>query len=153
MNPILEQIISQLKYLSNDELLHLSDEISDILEEGSDSLPQPLLDVDLPQSETTASKRRNPPRIGKLIEWGVVNIGDRLYVNNHPDSPATLISSKKVEYQGEKMSVNVWGAKIAGWPSISIYASVFLEREKRLLGDIRREAMIERGMDVPDRGE
>ena len=89
------------------------------------------------------------PRICKLVDWGAVKIGDTLHVRNHRDQPATLVSRTAVEFNGERMSAWKWATQVTGWEAISIYGWVILERENRLLWEVRRDAMLERGIDLP----
>ena len=93
-------------------------------------LPTP--DIDLSQIQTSNSKKSeaNLPKMGKLIEFGIVKPGDKLYITQKPDtSVATLIDEKYVDYNGEKLTLNDWGCKVTGWVSIRIYAYVAIVGE------------------------
>lgn len=144
MNPLLEQIFQMLNSFTRDELLHLRDEIEDYLEDSTAEMNQ-----DTPPVKKSASGRISMPRIRQLHDWGAVKDGDRLYVLNHETQPAILIGHKEVEYNGERMSLYEWAKQVSGWKSINIYVSVMLERENRLLWEVRRDAMIAHGMEYP----
>lgn len=58
------------------------------------------------------------PRMDWLIEQGIVNIGDEVYIINHPDEVAVIKNAESVEYKGELMSFNQFGCKITGWKAI-----------------------------------
>lgn len=63
------------------------------------------------------------PNMEKLIDEGLVSIGDELYITLKPDnSKATLVDINKVEFNSVIMSLNEWGCKVTGWSSIRIYA-------------------------------
>ncbi len=85
-------------------------------------------------------KRSNDlDRLPNMIADGRVHVGERVYVAAHPDKLATIVSGNQVEYEGQRMAIIVWGRQITGWPSISIYASVYLERTTQPLGALRRQ--------------
>ena len=103
------------------------DVINTIIDE---CLPMPA--VDLTQIQTGSNKRTeaNLPKMGKLIEFGIVKPGDKLYITQKPDeSVATLLDEKYVDYQGSKLTINEWGCKMTGWQSIRIYAYVAIVGE------------------------
>ena len=54
------------------------------------------------------------PRMDWLIEQGIVNIGDEVYIINHPDEVSVIKNAESVEYKGELMSFNQFGCKITG---------------------------------------
>lgn len=45
------------------------------------------------------------PRMDWLIEQGIVNIGDEVYIINHPDEVAVIKNAESVEHKGEVMSL------------------------------------------------
>ncbi len=59
---------------------------------------------------------------------------------------ATIIDGKYVEYNGEIMSMNVFGCKVTGWSAIQSYALIRLADSKKTLGEMREERMKELGM-------
>ena len=58
------------------------------------------------------------------------------------ESDATLIDSKYVDYNGERLTLNEWGCKVTGWRSIRIYAYVARKGEMETLQE-KREAYIQ----------
>ena len=86
------------------------------------------------------------PRMDWLIEQGIVNIGDEVYIINHPDEVAVIKNAESVEYKGELMSFNQFGCKITGWKAIQIYAYMKKVGEKDTLAELREEKMNELGM-------
>lgn len=86
------------------------------------------------------------PRMDWLIEQGIVNIGDEVYIINHPDEVAVIKNAESVEYKGELMSFNQFGCKITGWKAIQIYAYMKKVGEKDTLDELREEKMHELGM-------
>ena len=74
------------------------------------------------KTESLKKKEKALPKMDKLIQAGLVNIGDELYITAKPnDSKAVLIDSKYVNFKGEKITLNEWGCKVMGWKSIRIY--------------------------------
>ena len=74
----------------------------------------------------------------KLIEYGLVTPGDTLYITCSPDgSDATLVDSKYVDYNGEKLTLNDWGCKVTGWNEI--YPYICLRCTKRRNGNLARK--------------
>lgn len=86
------------------------------------------------------------PRMDWLIEQGIVNIGDEVYIINHTDEVAVIKNAESVEYKGELMSFNQFGCKITGWKAIQIYAYMKKVGEKDTLAELREEKMHELGM-------
>lgn len=106
---------------------------NDIVTRGDDLIDTlidqclPMPDVDLSQIQTGSNKKSeaNLPKMGKLIEFGIIKPGDKIYITQKPDeSVATLIDEKYVDFNGEQLTLNEWGCKITGWQSIRIYAYV-----------------------------
>lgn len=83
------------------------------------------------------------PRMDWLIEQGIVNIGDEVYIINHPDEVAVIKNAESVEHKGEVMSFNQFGCKITGWKAIQIYAYMKKVGEKDTLAELREEKMHE----------
>lgn len=62
------------------------------------------------------------PNMERLIDEGLVNIGDELYITVDPlNSVAKLIDTNKVEFNNEVLTLNDWGKKVTGWSAIRIY--------------------------------
>ena len=71
----------------------------------------------------TKTKPSQLPNMEKLIDEGLVNIGDELYITTDPsNSVAKLIDTNKVEFNNEVLTLNDWGKKVTGWSAIRIYA-------------------------------
>ncbi len=67
-------------------------------------------------------KVRVLPRMDWLIEKGVVKVGDKIYIINHPEKIAEIADDKNVVFNGGAMSFNQFGCLVTGWKSIQIYA-------------------------------
>ncbi len=92
-----------------------------------------------------ANKKKTPiklPGMKELIEDGLVNIGDQLYITLNPEkSIATLIEPNQVEYNGKVLSINDWAKEISGWKAIRIYSYVARVGENETL-DQKREKLL-----------
>jgi len=86
-------------------------------------------------SRADASTRK--ARLQDMLADGRIKIGDRIYVRKHPERFATIVSNGVVEYEGQRYSINIWGQKMTGWPSINIYESIFLERTNQPIAALR----------------
>ena len=95
---------------------------------------------------TTKRKSTQLPKMDWLIEQGIINIGDEVYLINHPEEVATVIDAKNVEYKGEKMSFNQFGCELTGWKAIQIYAFMKKVGGNKTLAKLREEKMEELGM-------
>ena len=83
------------------------------------------------------------PKMDWLIEQGVVNIGDEIYVVNYPEEKAQIIDSENVNYKGKEMSFNQFGLKVTGWKSIQCYAWMKIVGKDELLSELREKKMQE----------
>ncbi len=89
------------------------------------------------------SKKEKLPRMKELINEGIINIGDKIYLKNAPEiSEAILIDKSHVECHGEKMKLNDWGKKFTGWPSIRIYDYLCIVGEEETLQQKRVKYMV-----------
>ena len=95
---------------------------------------------------TTKRKSTQLPKMDWLIDQGIINIGDEVYLINHPEEVATVVDSKNVEYKGEKMSFNQYGCELTGWKAIQIYAFMKKVGGSKTLAKLRKEKMSELGM-------
>lgn len=86
------------------------------------------------------------PKMKWLIEQNIVHIGDEIYVLNHPEEIAIIVSSDNVNYNGEIMSFNQFGCKITGRKSIQCYAWMKIKDQNDTLSDLREKRMRELGM-------
>lgn len=92
-------------------------------------LPTP--NIDISQIKTSSKNlEASLPKMDKLIEFGLIHKGDKIYLTLKPDeSVATLLDEKHVDFNGEKMTLNEWGCKVTGWQAIRIYAYVAIVGE------------------------
>ena len=76
-----------------------------------------------PNLKLTSNIKDNAlPKMNKLIEYGIVNVGDELYITTATtDSKAVLVDASYVEYNGEKIKINDWVCNVTGWKSANIY--------------------------------
>lgn len=95
---------------------------------------------------TTKRKSTQLPKMDWLIDQGIINIGDEVYLINHPEEVATVVDAKNVEYKGEKMSFNQYGCEITGWKAIQIYAFMKKVGGNKTLAKLREDKMEELGM-------
>ena len=73
---------------------------------------------------TTKRKSTQLPKMDWLIDQGIINIGDEVYLINHPEEIATIEDSRNVRYKDQVMSFNQYGCELTGWKAIQIYAFV-----------------------------
>lgn len=86
------------------------------------------------------------PKLDWLINKGVINIGDEVYVINHPSETAIIIDAKNVKYNGIVMSLNAFGCKVTGWKAIQSYAMMKIVGGTKTLSELREEKMKELGI-------
>lgn len=98
------------------------------------------------EAEEIRIKRASLPKLDWMIEQGLVKPGDKICVISHPNDVATIIDGRHVEYNGETMSMNVFGCKVTGWSAIQSYALMRLIDSKKTLSEMREEKMRELGM-------
>ncbi|RUL55947.1 hypothetical protein [Lysinibacillus antri] len=95
-----------------------------------------------------SSTQRSPktlPRMGKLMEWGIIKEKDKVQIKGKPNSAAIVHSEKEVKYNNEILTFNQWGQKITGWNTINIYdwAELVKEDSAILLSELRKQKMAE----------
>lgn len=95
---------------------------------------------------TTKRKSTQLPKMDWLIAQGIINIGDEVYLINHPEEVAIVVDAKNVEYKGEKKSFNQYGCELTGWKAIQIYAFMKIVGGNKTLAKLREEKMEELGM-------
>jgi hypothetical protein len=101
--------------------------------------------IDIPERDsatTGSSSRSRKPRVGDMMDEGLLAEGDKLRIptdGDHPDSVATLLDENHVEVNGEKRSTNQWAKEVKGWDSVSIYREVEHVESGKLLNQLRRE--------------
>lgn len=91
----------------------------------------------------TKRKTTQLPKMNWLFEQGIVNVGDKIYLINHPEEIAIIVDNKNVLYKGELMSFNQYGCKVTGWKAIQIYAFVKKVDDKYTLAQLREQKMKE----------
>ena len=72
------------------------------------------------------SNFRKLPRMDKLIEWGIVSVGDEVYLKRYKEtSKAILVSENQVDYNGEILKISQWISKLYGFQSgINAYREI-----------------------------
>ena len=95
---------------------------------------------------TTKRKSTQLPKMDWLIDQGIINIGDEVYLINHPEEIATIEDNKNVRYKNQVMSFNQFGCELTGWKAIQIYAFMKKVGGDKTLSKLREEKMKELGM-------
>lgn len=95
---------------------------------------------------TTKRKSTQLPKMDWLINQGIINIGDEVYLINHPEEIATIEDSKNVRYKNQVMSFNQFGCELTGWKAIQIYAFMKKVGGDKTLSKLREDKMKELGM-------
>ena len=126
------------------EILHCIAKINGL--EDNLVLVEPTAKEMKDEDEATTKGKTTLPKMDWLIENGIVNIGDEVYLINHPEEIATIADSKNVEYKGKKMSFNQFGCELTGWKAIQIYAFMKKVGGTKTLSKLREEKMEELGM-------
>lgn len=75
-------------------------------------------------------------KTGEMVERGLLPIGTTLTIRDRPDSAASVVDGKRVEFWGEVISFNDWGCRATGWTAIQIYKWAVLP-DGRLLEALR----------------
>lgn len=112
-------------------------------------LPTPKMDLSKLQTNSRKRVEASLPKMNKLIEFGLISPGDKIYVTISPDnSEATLLDDKYVDFRGEKMTLNEWGCKVTGWKSIRIYTYVAVVGEIETLQQKRMSYIQEHNEEI-----
>lgn len=90
----------------------------------------------------TAITRTILPGMDKLFQWGIIQSGDIVVIKNRYNSEATVIDSKYVNFNNEKLTFNKWGQKVTGWSSIRIYDWAMIKGNDKTLHELREEKML-----------
>ena len=85
-------------------------------------------------------------RMDLLIEQGVVKIGDKLHLINHPEVIVTLVDSNHVDYNGKILSIQKWAKEITGWQAVQTYAFIKQVGSTQTLSELREDKKKELGM-------
>src|SRR5262245_27736417 len=79
-------------------------------------------------------------RLKDMLADGRIRIGDRVFTRRWPDRLATIVDTDTVDFEGQRLSINIWGQQMTGWQSINVYTSVLLERTGHPIGQLRTHA-------------
>lgn len=97
--------------------------------------PVDIKNMDVGKEEKTVKKFLN---MNDFFEYGELKVDDKVYITLKPaQSVATLLDSKYVLFNGEKITINEWGCKVTGWKSIRIYEYMAKVGESETLQDKR----------------
>ena len=80
--------------------------------------------------------RARPMRTPEMVERGLLPVGTVLTIKDRPESAATVVDGKHVEYRGAVMRFSEWGCRVTGWSAIGIYKWAVLP-DGRLLEALR----------------
>ena len=94
---------------------------------------------------TTKRKSTQLPKMDWLIDQGIINIGDEVYLINHPEEIAVIVDARNVRYKDQIMSFNQYGCELTGWKAIQIYAFMKKVGGDKTLSKLREEKMKELG--------
>ena len=94
----------------------------------------------------TKRKSTQLPKMDWLIQQGIINVGDEVYLINHPEEIAKVVDYRNVEYNGRIISFNQFGCEITGWKAIQIYAFMKKVGDDKTLAKLREERMFELGI-------
>lgn len=92
-----------------------------------------------PHSAVAPSNGSGRAQLMKTVEMvarGLLPVGTVLTIKDRPDSAATVVDGKRVEFRGEVISFNDWGCRATGWTAIQIYKWAVLP-DGRLLEALR----------------
>ena len=98
------------------------------------------------EEDATTKGKTSLPKMDWLIDQGIINIGDEVYLINHPEEIATIEDGKNVKYKDQVMSFNQFGCELTGWKAIQIYAFMKKVGGDKTLAKLREEKMKELGM-------
>ncbi len=103
-------------------------------------LPNYKIEVKDIESHSTNTRKKDLLNMADFFEMGILSKGDKVYLTTKPEkSQATIIDSKFVDYNGEKLTINEWGCKVNGWKSIRVYKYMAKVGENETLQDIREK--------------
>lgn len=100
-------------------------------------------------------RRQALPRMSQILDWGLVSVGDAIYIRGHVDKAATIKDATRVSTAGGDLSFNDWGQSVTGWSAINIYEWTIHEKTQKSLDTLRRDKLIEldRGSDGAVEGD
>lgn len=91
-----------------------------------------------PPAEARAARARLM-KTQEMVAQGLLPVGTVLTIKDRPDSAASVVDGKRVEFRGEVISFNDWGCRATGWSAIQIYKWAVLP-DGRLLETLREGA-------------
>lgn len=94
--------------------------------------------VHVDQAQVARIGRAQLMKTPEMVQKGLLAVGTPLTIKDRPDSTATVVSGKTVEFRGQTMSFNEWGCLATGWTAIQIYKWAVLP-DGRLLEALRGE--------------
>lgn len=127
------------------DILHCIAEING-LEDNLVLVEPTTKEIEEEDEAITKRKSTQLPKMDWLIKQGIVNIGDEVYLINHPKEVAVIVDDKNVEYKDKVMSFNQFGCELTGWKAIQIYAFMKKVGCNKTLAKLREEKMFELGM-------
>lgn len=77
----------------------------------------------------------------KLLEWGVVRPGDRVYVDGWPHRAGKVVDDHYVEESGQQLRYYDWARQVTGWEAVNIYQKTVHVPTGKTLSELRREEM------------
>lgn len=86
-------------------------------------------------SDEIRRSRTTLPTLSTLFEQQLLKPGDSVTIKDLPNSEATVVNNKLVEYQGASLPWNEWAKRVTGWSAVNIYANVKLNG--KTLDDLR----------------
>jgi len=100
--------------------------------------PPSALENEAEPGETIPKPRQRLMKTAEMVERGLLPVGTLLTIKDRPDSAATVVDGKRVEYRDEVMSFNDWGCRATGWSAVQIYKLAVLP-DGRLLEALRSD--------------
>lgn len=110
---------------------------------GAAPEPEAIATAAEPSHDTTllnGAGRARLMKTGEMVERGLLPVGTVLTIKDRPDSAATVVDGKRVEFRGEVISFNDWGCRATGWTAIQIYKWAVLP-DGRLLEALRNQSL------------
>ncbi len=105
-------------------------------------------EVEDEDTATSIRVSRKLPKMDWLIEQGIVNIGDEVYIINKPEEIAIIYDKHNVKYKDKIMSFNQFGCLVTGYKAIQIYAYMKKVGCNETLSELREKKMLELDMDM-----
>lgn len=91
------------------------------------------------------NKRESLPNLKWMLDKGLINIGDKIYVAKKPEAVATIVDAENVNYKGDVISRGKFSDTILGRSS-NAYKELIVESCGKTLDELREAKMRELGM-------